>query len=48
MIRPSLAATDTNILYPILFFLGNWGVTLFFVLSGFCIHLPQARKEIEG
>lgn len=23
--------------------LGAWGVTLFFVLSGFCIHLPQAR-----
>jgi peptidoglycan/LPS O-acetylase OafA/YrhL len=23
--------------------LGSWGVTLFFVLSGFCIHLPQAR-----
>ena len=22
---------------------GTWGVALFFVLSGFCIHLPQAR-----
>lgn len=24
---------------------GSWGVTLFFVLSGFCIHLPQALRE---
>jgi peptidoglycan/LPS O-acetylase OafA/YrhL len=24
--------------------LGGWGVTLFFVLSGFCIHLPFARR----
>lgn len=24
--------------------LGEWGVSLFFVLSGFCIHLPQAFK----
>jgi peptidoglycan/LPS O-acetylase OafA/YrhL len=23
--------------------LGSWGVCIFFVLSGFCIHLPQAR-----
>jgi peptidoglycan/LPS O-acetylase OafA/YrhL len=23
--------------------LGSWGVVLFFVLSGFCIHLPQAQ-----
>src|SRR5262249_32720815 len=30
------------------FWMGSWGVTLFFVLSGFCIHLPQARKEAEG
>lgn len=28
--------------------LGAWGVALFFVLSGFCIHLPQARREAEG
>lgn len=24
--------------------LGTWGVSLFFVLSGFCIHLPHARR----
>lgn len=28
--------------------LGAWGVALFFVLSGFCIHLPQARAELSG
>lgn len=28
--------------------LGAWGVALFFVLSGFCIHLPHARAELEG
>jgi peptidoglycan/LPS O-acetylase OafA/YrhL len=28
--------------------LGAWGVALFFVLSGFCIHLPQARRIAEG
>jgi peptidoglycan/LPS O-acetylase OafA/YrhL len=28
--------------------LGAWGVALFFVLSGFCIHLPQARRMAEG
>jgi peptidoglycan/LPS O-acetylase OafA/YrhL len=27
---------------------GAWGVTLFFVLSGFCIHLPQARRLSRG
>ncbi|MEK7469122.1 MAG: acyltransferase [Planctomycetota bacterium] len=26
--------------------LGQWGVTLFFVLSGFCIHLPHARRLV--
>jgi peptidoglycan/LPS O-acetylase OafA/YrhL len=24
--------------------LGGWGVSLFFIISGFCIHLPQARR----
>jgi len=28
--------------------LGAWGVALFFVLSGFCIHLPQARAGLSG
>jgi len=32
----------------ILSWLGNWGVTLFFVLSGFCIHLPQARAFVHN
>jgi peptidoglycan/LPS O-acetylase OafA/YrhL len=28
--------------------LGAWGVALFFVLSGFCVHLSQARRDAEG
>jgi len=28
--------------------LGQWGVILFFVLSGFCIHLPAARQLAQG
>lgn len=28
----------------LIWWLGAWGVTLFFVLSGFCIHLPHARR----
>ncbi len=28
--------------------LGGWGVTFFFVLSGFCIHLPRARELARG
>lgn len=28
--------------------LGAWGVGFFFVLSGLCIHLPQARKLSQG
>src|SRR5689334_8550654 len=27
--------------------LGGWGVGLFFVLSGLCIHLPMARRLAE-
>ena len=48
IVRHAVFIPDENPLYPVLFWLGNWGVTLFFVLSGFCIHLPQARKEREG
>ncbi len=32
---------------PILLWLGAWGVALFFVLSGFCIHLPQAACSAD-
>ena len=46
--RHAAYVPGVNVLYPVLFFMGTWGVTLFFVLSGFCIHLPQARKEVEG
>ncbi|MBL8820983.1 MAG: acyltransferase [Planctomycetia bacterium] len=27
---------------------GYYGVTIFFVVSGFCIHLPQARRRVVG
>ena len=27
--------------------LGAWGVTLFFLLSGFCIHFPQAKNHMN-
>jgi len=37
-------ADSTSPFRATLFWLGAWGVTLFFVLSGFCIHLPNARK----
>jgi peptidoglycan/LPS O-acetylase OafA/YrhL len=36
-------ADDPSATATLLDWLGSWGVTLFFVLSGFCIHLPQAR-----
>lgn len=39
---------DQGWLYYPTFFLfqyGYYGVTIFFVVSGFCIHLPQARKH---
>lgn len=29
----------------LLLWAGSWGVSLFFVLSGFCIHLPHARRK---
>jgi peptidoglycan/LPS O-acetylase OafA/YrhL len=32
-------------IFPVAYWLGDWGVALFFVVSGFCIHLPQAAKE---
>ncbi len=28
--------------------IGSWGVPLFFVLSGFCIHLKAARSNVEN
>ena len=48
MLRQAVYTPDANVFHPVLFWMGTWGVTLFFVLSGFCIHLPQARKEYEG
>lgn len=48
IVRHAIADSDGNVFHPVLFWMGTWGVTLFFVLSGFCIHLPQARKESEG
>ncbi len=48
IVRHAVADSDGNVFHPVLFWMGTWGVTLFFVLSGFCIHLPQARKESEG
>ena len=38
------AADPSSLLGSLVFWLGAWGVTLFFVISGFCIHLPHARK----
>lgn len=32
----------------VLFQYGYFGVTIFFVVSGFCIHLPQARKHAQA
>jgi len=34
--------------HPILRNLGFWGVSIFFVLSGFCIHRPQAIRAERG
>ncbi len=48
IVRHAVYLPDENPLYPVFFWMGSWGVTLFFVLSGFVIHLPQARREIEG
>ncbi len=28
--------------------LGRWGVGIFFLLSGLCIHLPVARRQVSG
>lgn len=28
--------------------LGSWGVGLFFLISGFCIHAPTVRRELAG
>jgi peptidoglycan/LPS O-acetylase OafA/YrhL len=47
IIRHAVFIPNQNVLFPVLFWMGSWGVTLFFVLSGFCIHLPQARRDLE-
>ena len=41
--RVAASGVGTSVSATIFGWLGSWGVTLFFVLSGFCIHLPQAR-----
>lgn len=46
--RHAAYSPGSGVFAPVLFWMGTWGVTLFFVLSGFCIHLPQARREFEG
>lgn len=33
------------VLHKMLPYAGGWGVTLFFILSGFCIHLPHAERK---
>jgi peptidoglycan/LPS O-acetylase OafA/YrhL len=38
-----ITANGTSISATMFAWLGGWGVTLFFVLSGFCIHLTEAR-----
>ncbi len=43
-----IAYEGSSALSKILEWLGPWGVTLFFVLSGFCIHLPQAQKFVDN
>jgi len=43
-----LGAGTHSLLGGVGHWLGSWGVAVFFVLSGFCIHLPQARREAEG
>jgi peptidoglycan/LPS O-acetylase OafA/YrhL len=35
-------------IFPLAYWLGDWAVALFFVISGFCIHLPQAARERAG
>ena len=36
------------VLHKMLPYAGGWGVTLFFVLSGFCIHLPHAERKCSA
>ena len=43
--------SNQTILFYVTFFLfqyGYYGVPIFFVVSGFCIHLAQARAHLEG
>ena len=39
---------STGFVASILRWFGAWGVMLFFVLSGFCIHLPASRKNPDA
>ena len=39
------SSDSLSLLSLVTFGFGYSGVTLFFVLSGFCIHLPQAREQ---
>jgi peptidoglycan/LPS O-acetylase OafA/YrhL len=41
-VSPTAEGAAISPLQTLFSWLGSWGVALFFVLSGFCIHLPQA------
>lgn len=46
--QDEIAGSAWPVLKPALVSAGGWGVVLFFLLSGFCIHLPQARRAAAG
>jgi len=49
IIQQQIAETSSwDAASPVIRWLGPWGVTLFFVLSGFCIHLPLATQWNQG
>lgn len=41
-VHPTVEGAVVSPVQVLFSWLGSWGVALFFVLSGFCIHLPQA------